>query len=167
MLVLYALSTEILDGIPKAAFVSAALHIFSPAGIFLSAPYAESPFALLQIAGYYSYVRSRKHGGSLLGNMETIFSGVLFGAATTLRSNGLLNGILFAWDAVECGIDLLQNRAMMRKLTVVVIAGLLNVLGTAVPQYLAYQEYCSETMARPWCNGIVPIIYAWAQSHYW
>ncbi|MCJ1249203.1 hypothetical protein MMC30_006426 [Trapelia coarctata] len=174
VLVLFALSNEILDSIPKAAFISAALHVFSPAGLFLSAPYAESPFALLQIAGYYFYVKSRKRGttggGCLCGYMEIVVSGLLFGLATTLRSNGLLNGILLAWDAVEYGIELLKGRFMMealQKLTAVVVAGLFVLLGTAVPQYIAYQEYCSGPVARSWCNGSVPSIYAWVQSHYW
>lgn len=173
VLILYALSKEILDSAPKAAFVSAALHIFSPAGLFLSAPYAESPFALLQISGYYFYVRSRKRraaGGAFWGHVEAVVSGVLFGLATTLRSNGLLNGTLFAWDAVEYGIALLKTRftvQVLQRLTPVVMAGLFVLLGTALPQYIAYQEYCSRTAVRPWCNGIVPSIYAWVQSHYW
>jgi len=176
VLVLYALSNEILDSAPKAsqaAFISAALHIFSPAGLFLSAPYAESPFALLQISGYYFYVRSRKHraaGGSLEGNVETVISGLLFGLSTMLRSNGLLNGILFACDAIEYSIELLRYRLTveaLRKLAAVVAAGFLILIGAVLPQYLAYQDYCSVEPRRPWCNKYIPSIYAWVQSHYW
>jgi phosphatidylinositol glycan class V len=176
VLVLYALSSEILDSVPKppqAAFISAALHIFSPAGLFLSAPYAESPFALLQISGYYFYVRSRKHGTvgrSFSGNAEAVISGLLFGLSTTLRSNGLLNGILFAWDAIEYSIELLRYRLMvpaLQKLAGVVTAGLLILTGAVLPQYIAHQEYCSVEPARPWCNKHIPSIYAWVQSHYW
>lgn len=139
----------------------------------MSAPYAESPFALLQISGYYFYVRSRDHwtaGGSVLGNVECVLSGLLFGLSATLRSNGLLNGILFAWDAVEYSIELLSHRLAfdaLQKLIAVVGAGLFIINGMALPQYLAYQEYCSGTMARPWCNNTVPSIYGWVQSHYW
>lgn len=87
----------------RVAFVAAALHVFSPAGLFLSAPYAESLFSLLSFLGHLCYAysrcmpteaRSHKHDAWLLA------SGAWFGLATTVRGNGVLFGLIFAYDAL-------------------------------------------------------------------
>ena len=46
------------------SFVSAALHVLSPAGLFLTAPYAESLFSLLSFVGCLLYVFSRERPGA-------------------------------------------------------------------------------------------------------
>ncbi len=52
VVVLYRLGKLVwADG--RLAFLAASLHIFSPAGLFLSAPYAESTFSLLSFVGFY------------------------------------------------------------------------------------------------------------------
>ncbi|KAI9745552.1 MAG: ER membrane glycoprotein subunit of the GPI transamidase complex-like protein [Claussenomyces sp. TS43310] len=60
VLVLYGFTRRIFpdgEATRKLAFVTALLHIISPAGLFLSAPYGESTFALLSFVGYlvFSY----------------------------------------------------------------------------------------------------------------
>ena len=179
ILVLYEMSRKVFQSNPRAtqiALVSASLHIISPAGLFLSAPYAESPYALLQMCGYYCYLDARldtASGLSLTRELKVITSGILLGLATTFRGNGLLNGILFAYDTVEYGLQLNWtpgNLAILWKLVSIIIAGLCTALGTVVPQYLAYQEYCSGRKTgedRPWCSRTIPSIYAFVQAEYW
>ena len=179
VLVLYSLSKVMFKSDPKVsqiAFISASLHVFSPAGIFLSAPYTESLFSLLQLCGYYCYVRSHGDGiedQTLISELNILLSGFFLGLATAIRSNGLLNGLLFTYSAVDSSMAFMrtrQSRPALQKLVFFVIGGLLVALGAITPQYVAYQKFCTGplgTEARPWCQRSVPSIYAWVQSHYW
>lgn len=93
-------------------FISAALHILSPAGLFLSAPYAESLFSLLSILGHSFYVFSCELPGTsrdYRNDARLLASGVFFGLATTVRSNGILAGLIFAFD-VFTDLTLLAHR---------------------------------------------------------
>ena len=159
----------------KFAFLAALLHVISPAGVFLSAPYAESPFALLNFLGFHLYIKAHqdeainsrtKRDGLLLA------AGLLFGMTTMFRSNGLLSGLVFAYDATSITWMIVQTRRVMdhlRSLCVTVVGGSLVAMGSVLPQLLAFLEYCSKTAddARPWCTHLVPSIYSWVQSHYW
>ena len=176
---LYNLSKEVFGLTPTKsvlAYVSALLHIFSPAGLFLSAPYGESFFSWLQFSGYYYYVKGYKSataGPMLRQNMYVVFAGLLFGLATMVRSNGILSGILFAYDATIYGAQFLRFREKLeaiKKLVPVITGGMFILSAATIPQYLAYQEYCissGKDQIRPWCNSIIPSIYTWVQFHYW
>ncbi len=160
----------------KLSFLAACLHIISPAGIFLSAPYAESPFSLLNFAGYYLYAKAktsaRVHNSK--GDALIIFSGILFGLGTTFRGNGLFSGLILIYDAVS-GLGKIVHsaniKANVRKLLVVCLSGVLMACIAILPQYLAYKEYCTKlsegNLVRPWCSSWVPSIYAWVQKEYW
>lgn len=157
--------------------LSASLHIISPAGMFLSAPYAESPFSFLNLTGYYCYAKGMlKHneGRKSQRDLLVLLSGVLFGIATTFRGNGLLSGLVLVLDALACGIRILRSieiRSNVRHLLTVSISGLVMACIAVVPQYLAYSEYCVRGIAdsdkRPWCSYWPPSVYAWVQKHYW
>ena len=157
--------------------LTASLHIISPAGMFLSAPYAESPFSFLNFAGYYFYAQAvLKHGEGREGQRDllVLLSGVVFGIATTFRGNGLLSGLLLVWDALSCGTRILRwtdTASDIRHLLTVSMSGLLMACIAITPQYLAYGEYCVRKTAysdkRPWCAYWPPSIYAWVQRHYW
>lgn len=85
-------------------FISAALHVLSPAGLFLTAPYAESLFSLLSFLGYSFYVFSHERPGTsrdYRNDARLLASGVFFGLATTVRSNGVLVGLIFAFDVLS------------------------------------------------------------------
>lgn len=160
----------------RIAFISACLHTVSPAGLFLSAPYAESSFALVNMSGYYLYavgLRAHYTGRAKLRDTAIVLSGLLFGVAATLRSNGLLNGLIFCYDLITCFItslrfgDLIKD---LRKSVFVVIAGSLLGIGFIYPQYLAYGVFCYPSESRyqrSWCANRVPSIYTWVQAHYW
>ncbi|KAK2612980.1 ER membrane glycoprotein subunit of the GPI transamidase complex-like protein [Conoideocrella luteorostrata] len=176
--------TVLLSDNSKLAFLSAALHIISPAGLFLSAPYNESPFACLSFIGNLLFaVGLQSKRGRVAQQVAVITSGVFFGLATTFRSNGLASGLLFAVEVVN-GLRLFASSARLGPLFSVaapVLGGLCVAAGSVVPQTLAWMRYCRLTDAgagagagadgvsasRPWCDNMVPSIYTFVQDHYW
>ncbi|KAL8760646.1 MAG: hypothetical protein Q9184_003183 [Pyrenodesmia sp. 2 TL-2023] len=71
----------------RVAFVSACLHIISPAGLFLSAPNAESSFAFLNFSGYYLYalgLQAHQDGRANLRDAMVVLSGLFFGVSTAI-----------------------------------------------------------------------------------
>ena len=162
---------------PSFSFLTASLHIISPAGMFLSAPYAESSFSFLSFAGYYFYAKAmlmHGEGRESQRDLYILLSGVVFGIATTFRGNGLLSGLLLVWDALSCGTKILRSiniASDIRHLLTVSMSGLLMACIAITPQYLAYGEYCVRRTAysdkRPWCAYWPPSIYHWVQRHYW
>ncbi|KXT11408.1 hypothetical protein AC579_9890 [Pseudocercospora musae] len=182
VIVLYHLTYELIPASHERkrqiAFTAACLHLVSPAGLFLSASYGESFFALTNFAGSFCYVASwryasRQHPASGLHAARwAIISGVLFATATTVRGNGLLSGIMFAWDVVlyiprlpeilreRTSIDILRLFGLL-------VGGSMIAIGYAIPQIEAYLEYCTGGNTRPWCSKIPPSIYTFVQAHYW
>ncbi|KAM0331354.1 hypothetical protein ACHAQA_003026 [Verticillium albo-atrum] len=153
--------------------IAAVLHILSPAGLFLSAPYAESSFALLSFVGYLFLAKASQPASTPLSRTGLqVAAGVVFGIATTFRSNGILNGLPFA---AECAlIVLLPFFDASRKLSDVLslagplVGGILVAAGSILPQYVAYARYCSgASEPRPWCANTLPSIYNFVQQHYW
>ncbi|OAA62813.1 DUF409 domain containing protein [Niveomyces insectorum RCEF 264] len=155
----------------RVALVAACLHVLSPAGLFLSAPYAEGSCALLTFAGYALYAAAKAPRSPLSADALFLGAGVLFGLATAYRSNGLLNGIVFAYEALAGTVAFVRTPRLplLRRLVVVVLSGLAVTAGSVVPQAMAYGLFCMAPDAppRPWCTRWVPSIYAFVQAHYW
>lgn len=158
----------------KIAFVAASLHIFSSAGMFLSAPYAESLFSMLNFLGMFMHARIPsgqsldKYGPSSLFSL--LMSGACFGLATTVRSNGIFSGLVYFHHVYL----LFHSRINLRTIVTVAVIGVSAAMilsGMLFPQYVAYQEFCgravSDEKARPWCTRSLPSIYTWVQEHYW
>ncbi|KAL9093131.1 MAG: hypothetical protein Q9159_000490 [Coniocarpon cinnabarinum] len=98
-----------------------------------------------------------------------VLSGVFFGMATSMRSNGILNGALFAIEILLLGPrGVFEN---FRYTLSLILAGLLTAAGSAWPQYRAYREFCMDTPAgeqrATWCTALVPSVYSYVQRHYW
>ncbi|KAL4871654.1 hypothetical protein BDV12DRAFT_17808 [Aspergillus spectabilis] len=178
VLALYRLSINVFGHATErrrlSCFLSAALHIISPAGAFLSAPYGEPLFSFLNITGFYIYSSSRidlNTGRRSLSHVKLLLSGCFFAAATFIRSNGILSGILLAYDALKLSYDIISRRPFIAssiRLGFVGLTACIAALGLVVPQYLAYTAYCTnESTSRPWCQSLVPSIYGWVQDHYW
>ncbi|TVY46281.1 GPI mannosyltransferase [Lachnellula occidentalis] len=176
VLLLFSLTLAIFPGsTTRFAFSAAALHIISPAGIFLSAPYAESSCALFAFAGCLAFAKSftserlsatAKHDLLLCG------SGVLFGISATMRSNGILNGLLLLEEAFRVLLSLKVDfrMARIRRLIASGLGGLSVAVGFLVPQYISYRDFCREegvASLRPWCTKPLPSIYTFVQEHYW
>ncbi|PKX93914.1 DUF409 domain protein [Aspergillus novofumigatus IBT 16806] len=163
VLVLYYLGCAIFSGRQgrMLAFVAACLHIFSPAGLFLSAPYGEKPQPV----------------GASTGLKDALIplAGILCGLATTVRSNGILNGLLFLEEAIRVLYSMTGGItfAKSRRLLAVGIAGVCTGLGFVIPQYIAYRDFCVNypythyEEPRIWCRRTLPSIYSFVQDHYW
>jgi Gpi18-like mannosyltransferase len=162
-----------LFGDRRLSFVAGLLHVLSPAGLFLSAPYAESTFSLFSFAGMLLFARGcRNPSRDLVGDGAIVASGVIFGLATTMRSNGILNGIPFAAYAVTELLKTAESPSLvgLRRLAALGIGGLSVAIGSIGPQAMAYKLFCSEPSvinARPWCAKLIPSIYNFVQERYW
>jgi GPI mannosyltransferase 2 len=178
VLALYSLTRAIFHSgrDKKLAFITASLHVFSPAGLFLSAPYGESTFALLSFTGYLLFVNSFNFTGRATTQQDVLMvaSGVVLGSATTVRSNGLLNGMLFLEEAsrIIYSLKFAPGLPGLRRLIATGIGGLCIAFGFAVPQLIAFQEICRNNtqalqLQRSWCKDKLPSVYGFVQNHYW
>ncbi|KAK6071996.1 mannosyltransferase [Seiridium cupressi] len=171
VLALYGLGLKLYN--QRIALIAALLHILSPAGLFLSAPYNEATFSFLTFAGFLLLSQGcLGQSRSILGDGAIVGSGIIFGLATTFRSNGILNGIPFAAYAFLESSRIVKNPNVVsfRRLAAVGIGGSYIALGSIGPQALAYQLFCSGssvTEARPWCSKWLPSIYTFVQERYW
>ncbi|GAB7350441.1 hypothetical protein MBLNU459_g1048t1 [Dothideomycetes sp. NU459] len=176
VLVLRALAWHILLPLEEVrrsriAFVTAFLHVFSPAGLFLAAPAPESTFSLLNFLGMLFYAKGYAQRldirNQILFFVYTIGSGVCFGLASTVRGNGLLSSVIF----VPHGIMLMSSALSLDGFFALLATGLAAVFtacGTLIPQFIAYQSYCPRgDSGRIWCSHMPPSIYAFVQKHYW
>lgn len=180
VLVLYQLGLHVWRD-SRWALGAALLHVLSPAGLFLSAPYAESACSLLSFTGWLLLVKSCVRTGTSVSSLPrdalTLLAGLFFGLATYFRTNGLLNGAPLAFDFLLTfyrlteDLDYTKTPDYLRRLVVLGIAGLSVATGSVVPQYIAYQTYCSTASApsepRPWCTHLVPSIFNYVQKQYW
>lgn len=159
----------------RVPFVGSVLHILTPASLFLSAPYAEALFSLLNLTGMLCYAESRATALSPITVREVAYrlsSGLLFAVATAIRSNGLLSGLILLYDVVRYLPQLLSMRSSVHavcRVLVTCVSGILVAVGFVGPQYLAYLDFCTTTdsVVSPWCKKAIPSIYSWVQSHYW
>lgn len=132
---------------------------------------------MTNFAGMLCYVlarQCRQHGSGHVfrSAVWTITSGILFGIATMLRSNGLFSGLILAWDVLLLlprlpGILEHRSWGALIHLTGIVLGGLAIAIGYGLPQVVAYFQYCTAENARPWCSKALPSIYTFVQSHYW
>ncbi|KAF3165399.1 ER membrane glycoprotein subunit of the GPI transamidase complex-like protein [Orbilia oligospora] len=159
------------------AFVAATLHILSPAGIFLIAPYNEPVFSVLSFSGYYLYSYAIKntaidgqHG--LINEVFLLLSGLLFGVSGLFRSNGIINGVLFVFEVLQSFWRLTSGTNPPANIRLFLVSGISGAL-VGVPmvwrQYQGWSEYCAteSSTQRVWCSKTLPSIYSFVQSHYW
>ncbi|KAI0390229.1 glycosyltransferase family 76 protein [Xylariaceae sp. FL0594] len=152
------------------SFIAAVLHIISPAGLFLSAPFSESPYSLLSFTGYLFFAKAVvSDRRSLAHDVSLVASGLWFGLAVNFRSNGILNGIPFAVELLR-ELSLPPTFVSLRRRLALIVGGSAIAIGVLVPQLVAYLTYChgvGESDLRPWCTRRLPSIYTFVQEHYW
>jgi phosphatidylinositol glycan class V len=177
VLVVFALGITLFPSRPSQfALTAAFLHIISPAGLFLSAPYAESSCALLTFSGVLLFAKSFSSNGQPTAGHDllVLLSGISFGISATFRSNGVLNGLLLLGEAFRVLNSLRYGFRFttIRRLLATGLGGLSVGGGFLLPQYIAWSEYCGQANAdvnslRPWCQETIPSIYSFVQAHYW
>ncbi|KAI0469112.1 glycosyltransferase family 76 protein [Xylaria cf. heliscus] len=168
-LVLYKLGLVVSRN-SRMSLVAAVLHILSPAGLFLSAPYSESPYALLSFVGYLFFAKAvLSDRRTIAHDASLIASGLWFGFAVNFRSNGTLNGILFAAELFR-ELSLSPTANSIRRRLALLAGGSAIAIGFVIPQVAAYRTYCygaADAELRPWCTKPLPSIYTFVQEHYW
>ncbi|KAF2222413.1 GPI mannosyltransferase 2, partial [Elsinoe ampelina] len=178
VVLLYELTFRALPGTTtnrrQIARVAACLHVVSPAGVFLSAPYTESLFACLNFSGLLCLAGSPKNPQNFNGRFHHLTcyatAGICFALATTVRSNGLLSVLAIVVLTLPAAFRILTGKGGWADLFTLVSAGigaLLATSGIIVPQYWAYNEYCTGVDTRPWCSQMPPSIISFVQRHYW
>lgn len=150
----------------RRADLAAHLHILAPAGLFLIAPSGESLFSLLSFLGAAFYLHGLQ-ARRLPNDASIVFSGVLYGAACTVRGNGILNGVMFAMDLAITVVQGFPASLQLRYCCALVLGGLSVGAGFALPQTFAYLDYCVPVPLRPWCTEMIPSIFSFVQAHYW
>ncbi|KAJ2987447.1 hypothetical protein NUW58_g4498 [Xylaria curta] len=154
----------------RISLVAAVLHILSPAGLFLTAPYNESPFALLSFVGYLFFAKAvLSNKRTVAHDVSLVASGLWFGFAVNFRSNGVLNGLLFAMELLR-EISLPPTLNSVRRRLALLAGGSAIAIGFAAPQIAAYRTYCYDAVdaeLRPWCTRRLPLIFTFVQEHYW
>lgn len=169
VLVLYKLGLTVWNN-SRISLVAAVLHVLSPAGLFLSAPYSESSYALLSFMGYLFFAKATlSDKRTVAHDVSLVVSGLWFGFAVNFRSNGIFNGILFA---VELFRELSQppTATSVRRRLALITGGTALAIGFTIPQVVAYRTYCYDVVSselRPWCTRRLPSIYTFVQEHYW
>ncbi|KAM3508389.1 hypothetical protein MY10362_001234 [Beauveria mimosiformis] len=180
VLTLHRLTLLLTGGDARRALLAALLCVISPAGVFLSAPYAESPFAALSFAGVWVLAAGYEDPlGSARRSAAVLAAGAVLGLATAVRSNGLASGLLFAVEALRAAGAFVKAPGRVRLAVAAGAAGVGGVLvamGSAIPQYVAYTIYCdgggggeerAAVVRPPWCERTVPSIYSYVQDVYW
>ncbi|XP_043245174.1 GPI mannosyltransferase 2-like [Amphibalanus amphitrite] len=190
---LLALSARLLAD-RRRARTAALLFCWSPATVFLAAPYSESLFACLGFTGMLFCETDRLWGAA-----------AAFGFAAVTRSNGtLLIGFLvynllhkqvammmpkktkenvlrpsLVWITL-CGTGRLLQAAVLSLLALTafvvyqLFAFVLFCTPGDVPTAPHVERYLRETeavrpgaMTSPWCNYTLPLSYGYIQDHYW
>ncbi|KAI3321337.1 glycosyltransferase family 76 protein [Xylariaceae sp. AK1471] len=168
-LVLYKLGLTVSKN-SRVSLVAAVLHILSPAGLFLSAPYSESPYALLSFVGYLFFAKAvLSEKRTVAHDVSLVASGLWFAFAVNFRSNGTLNGVLFAIELLR-ELSRQPTPNSIRRRLALLTGGSAVALGFLIPQIVAYRTYCYgdlESEIRPWCTKRLPSIYSFVQEHYW
>lgn len=173
VLVLYQLGLTLSKN-KRLSFTAALLHIVSPAGLFLSAPYAESTFTFLSFLGYLFLAKGLLTGPDheerrFAHDAALISSGLWFAFSCFFRSNGLFSGVPFAF-ALAAELTSYPNLASIRRRLALVVGGSAIAVGFLAPQLSAYLSFCvrqGDEALRPWCDKGLPSIYTFVQAHYW
>lgn len=171
---LYALTLRLLPkssrGRQGIAVLAACLHVLSPAGVFLSGPCTEAPFACLNFLGFY--LLTFVPGLSYAGTLFAIGGSICFALASTVRGNGFLSVVALGIIAFPIALRTLNGNIQVVNLWTflgLAAGAVITFVGTALPQYQPYVDYCQSDSSspRPWCKHLPPSIYFFVQSHYW
>ena len=157
----------------KIALNASFIYIISPAGIFLTAPYAESAAAFCSfLAIYLREVAIDRRVISISGTQETLkkgygyktlylLSGTFTAAAYCMRSNCILLGIMYLIDAYHFAF----RRKNLKNLIFAFASGSLLFFALVLLNWYPYSVFCPAR--GEWCNEWPPLLYKYAQSYYW
>jgi len=128
-------------------------YSLTPANVFMSSVYTESPFAAFTFGGLL-----------LLAKRRPAAAAVTFAAATALRSNGLLNCLFVLHFALVQGMG--SNQPIFWLCCAGTICGIVVAPYVLVQAY-AFSRECYGEQAASWCNAVLPNVYGHVQATYW
>lgn len=139
------------------------VFVISPAGIFLTAPYAELAAALCSFACLYL-----RESGTLQGvGSLYVASGIFAALAYGMRANCLLLGGVYLWDvAWPRTAGVLVGPGLTARRIWALAAGCILGASFVASNVANYVSVCSLGRGE-WCDQVVPSLFAYAQSHYW
>ncbi len=168
---LYLLTLELSHN-KKLSLLTAGLFCINPAGVFMSAVYSETLFALFTFSGLLALEKKWAWLGT-----------IAFSLSSLARSNGVVLCGFLGYRCLSAVLSTLLSRADLsaRQRVYVcvkqVLAAVLQCVVTVAPfvgfQYYGYTLYCTEPssdgLSTPpvWCNATVPFPYSFIQRQYW
>eukprot|EP00928_Gymnodinium_smaydae_P042269 TRINITY_DN28480_c0_g2_i1.p1 TRINITY_DN28480_c0_g2~~TRINITY_DN28480_c0_g2_i1.p1 ORF type:complete len:497 (-),score=68.83 TRINITY_DN28480_c0_g2_i1:283-1716(-) len=162
---LYRLACELL-GDRQWAFATVKIFCLTPANVFMSSVYTESPYAACTFAGLLLMRLDCRTGAS-----------VVFALGTGFRSNGILNCGFVIHDSVLKVLALWRRNSGCRTLQAIWGSLLQSCLcflscGIIVMPYVALLLYaasreCGVTDPPVWCSERLPNVYSYVQATYW
>lgn len=157
----------------RLALVTSLAYVISPAGIFMTAPYSESPCAFFSMGALYlrevsinrENFRHSNSSNSLKAHwvykVSYLLSGLLVGLAYGIRINCILLGILFVYDLYEFGVKNQDRHDSMFALA----SGFQLFVSIVISSWYPYSVFCPAR--GEWCHYWIPSLFQYAQSHYW
>mmetsp|Transcript_117029 Transcript_117029/g.342764 ORF Transcript_117029/g.342764 Transcript_117029/m.342764 type:complete len:440 (+) Transcript_117029:82-1401(+) len=138
------------------AMAAVRLYCLTPANVFMSSLYTESPYAACSFGGLLLLEGGRPVGATLL-----------LACATALRSNGLLNGGFFLHCALlQCCRTARRWEGLARLGAAAVCCAAIALPYVALQAY-AFARECYAGDAPAWCRRRLPSVYSHVQAHYW
>jgi len=173
VLVLFKLTSTIFLASTRIALVAASLHIISPAGLFLSAPYARKFMCAWPLPAFLLFANILAQGHPpLLVRIFLSFYQESFSVLPRLFE-AMEFSTVFSYLKKHFEILFLLRNGIrlsaIRRLLATGLGGICVAAGFLLPQHIAYSEYCGNLEApnsRPWCQKSLPSVYTFVQDHY-
>lgn len=152
----------------RMAWAALVAFVLSPAGVFLTAPYAELAAALCS----FGCLHLRERGAAQMSRALYVASGAAAAAAYGCRANCLLLGGVYLFDLAggETWWAVPAPMAAARRTVPrwwAVAAGLVLAAALVVSNAVSYVAVCGAGDRGEWCDAAVPVLFAYAQAHYW
>lgn len=141
------------------AYRTALLYCITPASIFMSAIYTESPFALFSLLGLLSHFQGHDWQASLW-----------FCLASSTRSNGSLFVGVFIFSVMHRLFDRRLRVTKCGELLKATLHSLITVAPLIANQMFVFIRYCTDDPTRnqfEYCSQTIPNPYGCIQSKYW
>mmetsp|Transcript_7565 Transcript_7565/g.14101 ORF Transcript_7565/g.14101 Transcript_7565/m.14101 type:complete len:305 (-) Transcript_7565:604-1518(-) len=155
------------------------LFLLSPAGVFFTAIYTESLFALLSVAGMFylwrhcALIDSEKHEQPAyqVPAIDRVYSTILFALATATRSNGSLLAIFPVYIFVHNVFVNLNRHGGKQHILLEAMSLSVSLLVHWMPSfaYLSYVggKFCSLEEPSDYCDNLFPNVYSFVQAKHW
>lgn len=161
------LSASVLAKRPLLPQTVGKLYAILPAGIFLTVGYLENLANLLSLTMLWLHQTSigpdyrTKAKLAITSPLKYLLSGVVLAVAVGVRANMILAGVFYLFDLYQLGYLSRQ----LKTIALIIVTGAIPLLSMIGLNAVAYTAFCPQRGA--WCQWPVPLLFQYAQSHYW